>query len=68
MLVAVDVARAKGTEIIDDTIEKLHTIRRSHPDTILSHHEDIQKKRKIEIDHTNGVIVDHVGVLGVEDP
>lgn len=65
---AVEVARAKGIEIIEDPIEKLHTICRSHPNTISSMHEDIQKERKTEIDHINGVIVDHARELDVEVP
>lgn len=66
---AVEVARAKGIEIIsDDPVEAAHHTCQVNYETMSSMLEDVKKERPTEIDHINGAIVAYGEEEDVDTP
>ena len=64
----VQVAKAKGVRLPDDTVESAMKLADAMPQTTSSTAQDLAKGRKTEIDHLNGYVVRQGEALGIPTP
>jgi 2-dehydropantoate 2-reductase len=65
---AMQIAEAKGIEILQDPVEIAQTVCKNTADNVSSMLQDVRKKRKTEIGGINGAVVVFGKELGIETP
>ena len=65
---AIQVAQAKGIEILNDPVEVAQTVCKNTAGNVSSMLQDVSKKRKTEIGGINGAVVAFGKELGIETP